>query len=196
MFPLPLRLRIDDPTLSDAIQLTQRHFIRTANVDHDGERQWLRDVLSKRDEGLLFERDAIERMIDASGGIVRHLVAIAKTATQIAFHSKADTITLDHALRAIAQFTSAVLVQQLSWRTFQRCASTLACQTQQRSASAGGTTSPWVASSPDEQRARTTASIARNTARAGSSMNGTNLSCVGPRRATQPASSIDAARGR
>ncbi|MFO0560793.1 MAG: hypothetical protein U0269_22440 [Polyangiales bacterium] len=111
---LPLRMRVAEEALLDALQPLQMHFIAAADTTREDDRRWLGEVLAVRDSDHLVSPAAANAIVGVSGGVVRFLVHIARTAAQIAFQTGAETVSVEHVDLAVRFFESAVLTQQLS----------------------------------------------------------------------------------
>lgn len=108
--PLPTHVQVTEESLRSALHTAQQHTIESADVTNDEERKWLFSILTQRDSDQLLEPAAVERIVEASGGIARFLVELARSSTQIAFLDGAGTVNRSHVERAVE-----ACVQSLLW---------------------------------------------------------------------------------
>ncbi len=77
-----------------------QHFVPAASLDDPKQKQWLRDVIAKRDPDGLFEQDAVEALAEGSGGLVRLLIVLARDSASLARQVSASTISAEHVKEA------------------------------------------------------------------------------------------------
>lgn len=101
VLPLPPHLRVAEERVVAALHSAQQHSIAASDIADPDDRRWLGDVLRVRDSGALIRPSAIEKIIDASGGIARVLVQLACAAATTAVVVGADAVDELHVQDAI-----------------------------------------------------------------------------------------------
>lgn len=80
----------------------QQHFVPAASLDDPEQKQWLRDIIAKRDPDGLFEKDAVEALAEGSGGVIRLLIVLARDSASFARQVSASTISAKHVKEALS----------------------------------------------------------------------------------------------
>lgn len=100
----PMRL-LYGPNRAIADVFDQTHIAPALDVQegHEG-RDFLRRVLTKRTDEMLVGPDVREKIVTASGGLLRDLLQLTRSAVEEAFVSEADSVTSEHLARAVDDF--------------------------------------------------------------------------------------------